>query len=123
MDTACSQSGGGLRSAFYLTNPGGTGLQHVIGMPEPYAVAVSGITIGPDSLACGLAVFTGQPVITVDVRKEPRWQPWLWLAEQHGFRAVWSFSAETAAGRIVGTFAVYFREPREATPCDHECAA
>ncbi|MCJ2020018.1 PAS domain S-box protein [Methylobacterium sp. E-065] len=121
--TACSQSGSGLRSAFYLTNPGGTGLQHVIGMPEPYAVAVSGIKIGPDSLACGLAVFTGQPVITVDVQKEPRWQPWLWLAEQHGFRAVWSFPAETAAGRIVGTFAVYVRAPREATPRDREFAA
>jgi PAS domain S-box-containing protein len=124
VDTACSQSGGSFRSAFYLTVPGGTGLQHVIGMPEPYALAVvGGITIGPDSLACGLAVFTGQPVITVDVRKDPRWQPWLWLAKEHDFRAVWSFPTETVAGRVVGTFAVYFREPREATPRDHEFAA
>ncbi|MDF2601091.1 MAG: two component transcriptional regulator, LuxR family, partial [Methylobacterium brachiatum] len=122
VDTACSQSGDSLRAAFYLTNPGGTGLQHVIGMPEPYALAAGGIKIGPDSLACGLAAFTGQPVITVDVRKEPRWQPWLWLAEEHGFRAVWSFPTKSAAGRVVGTFAVYFREPREATPRDHEFA-
>ena len=123
VDTACSQSGGSLRAAFYLTDPGGTGLQHVIGMPKPYALAVGGIKIGPDSFACGLAAFNGQPVITVDVRKEPRWQPWLWLAGEHGFRAVWSFPAETAAGRVVGTFAVYFREPREATPRDREFAA
>lgn len=123
VDTACAQTDRGLRSAFYLTDPGGTGLRHVIGMPEHYAEAVRGITIGSDSLACGLAVFTGQPVITVDVRQERRWQPWLWLAEQHGFRAVWSFPAETAEGRIVGTFAVYFREPREATPRDYEFAA
>ncbi|TNC07954.1 PAS domain S-box protein [Methylobacterium terricola] len=123
VDTACSQSGGGLRSAFYLTDPDGTGLRHVIGMPEPYAIAAGGIKIGSDSLACGLAVFNRQPVITVDVRKEPRWQPWLWLAEEHGIRAVWSFPAETAAGRVVGTFAVYFRDPREATPRDHEFAA
>ncbi|MBE7199157.1 MAG: PAS domain S-box protein [Parafilimonas terrae] len=124
VDTACSQAGGGLRAAFYLTDPDGTGLQHVIGMPEPYAsTVVAGIKIGPDSLACGLAAFTGQPVITVDVRTDPRWQPWLWLAEEHGFRAVWSFPTETAAGRVVGTFAVYFREPREATPRDHAFAA
>ncbi len=123
VDTARTQCGNGLRSAFYLTNPGSTVLQHVIGMPEPYAQVVGGIRIGPDSLACGLAVFTGQPVITADVRKEPRWQPWLWLAEEHGFRAVWSFPTETAAGRILGTFAVYFREPREATPRDHAFAA
>ncbi|MFC6791854.1 LuxR C-terminal-related transcriptional regulator [Methylobacterium komagatae] len=123
VDIACSQTGGGIRSAFYLTDREGTGLRHVIGMPEHYAGAVTGITIGPDSLACGLAVFTGQPVITADVRQERRWQPWLWLAEQHGFRAVWSFPAETAAGRVVGTFALYFRDPREATPRDHELAA
>lgn len=123
VDTACSQSGGGLRAAFYLTDPGGTGLQHVIGMPEPYAVAVSGITIAPDSFACGLAAFNRQPVITVNVREEPRWQPWLWLTEEHGFRAVWSFPIETAAGRVVGTFAVYFREPREATLRDLQFAA
>ena len=123
VDTARSQSGGSLRSAFYLADPDGTGLQHVIGMPEPYALAVSDIEIGPDSFACGLAAFNRQPVITVDVRKEPRWQPWLWLAEEHGFRAVWSFPAETVAGRVVGTFAVYFRDPREATPRDHEFAA
>jgi PAS domain S-box-containing protein len=123
VNTAHSQSDGRLRSAFYLIDPNGTGLQHVTGMPEPYALAVGGITIGPDSFACGLAAFTRQPVITVDVRKEPRWQPWLWLAEEHGIRAVWSFPAETAAGRIIGTFAVYFREPRGATPRDHAFAA
>ena len=123
VDTACSRTGSDLRCAFYLADPGGTGLQHVIGMPEPYALSVGAFKIGPDSLACGLAVFTGQPVITVDVRKEPRWQPWLWLAEEYGFRAVWSFPAEAAAGRVVGTFAMYFRDPREATPRDHELAA
>jgi PAS domain S-box-containing protein len=122
VDTACSQAGG-LRAAFYLTDPGGTGLQHVIGMPEAYAEAVGGIKIGPDSFACGLAVFTRQPVITVDVRTDPRWQPWLWLAKEHGFRAVWSFPTETAAGQVVGTFAVYFHAPREATPRDLEFAA
>lgn len=124
VDAACSQSGGGLRAAFYLIDPGGTGLRHVIGMPEPYALAVvDGIKVGQNSLACGLAAFTGQPVVTIDVRKDPRWQPWLWLAEEHGFRAVWSFPTGTPAGRVVGTFAVYFREPRDATLRDHEFAA
>ena len=99
VETARSQSGGSFRSAFYLTDPGGTGLQHVIGMPEPYALAVvGGIKIGPDSLACGLAVSTGRPVITVDVRKDPLWQPWLWLDEEYGFRAVWSFPDRNRSG-------------------------
>src|SRR5262249_55120909 len=45
-------------------------LQHVVGMSESYAECVDGFRIGPDSLACGLAVYTGQPVITADVTED-----------------------------------------------------
>lgn len=92
-------------------------------MPEPYARCVEGFKIGLDSLSCGLCVATGQPVITSDVLLEPRWASWLWLAKQFDFRACWSFPVETSAGKIVGTFAMYSREPREPTPQDLELVA
>ena len=92
-------------------------------MPQDYAECVDGFKIGAESLACGLAVHTGQPVITPDVTKEPRWKPWLWLAEKYEYRGCWSFPVETSAGKVVGTFAMYFKEPREATPRDRELAA
>ena len=70
---------------------------HVAGTPESYAECVDGFKIGPDSLACGLAAFTGKPVVTPDVTREPLLAPWLWLSERYGFRAVWSFPDRAGA--------------------------
>lgn len=121
--TAVEQAGTGTRCAFYIADAEGAELRHVTGMTESYAECVDGFKIGPDSLACGLAVYTGQPVITVDVTKEPRWRSWLWLAERHRFRGCWSFPIETVAGKVVGTLAMYFESAREATPRDYVMAA
>jgi two-component sensor histidine kinase len=119
---AIEQMGADLRCAFYIVDATGTGLKHVTGMPEPYALCVDGFKIGPDSLACGLAVYTGKPVITPDVTQEPKWAEWLWLAEQYGYRACWSFPVETSTGKVVGTFAMYFSSPREASSREHRLA-
>lgn len=112
-----------LRCAICMTDTSGTGLHHVVGMNADYARLVEGFKIGADSLACGLAVHRAQPVITPDVLEEPRWKPWLHMAQTHDFRACWSFPIQTAAGKALGTFAMYYREPREATARDHEFAA
>ena len=111
------------RCAFYVANAEGTGLRHVVGMPEAYARHVDGFKVGADSLACGLAVATGKAVITPDVLLEPRWTPWLWLAREFDYRGSWSFPIETSAGKLVGTFAMYFREPRNPSARDLQLAA
>jgi len=123
LSAAAKQAGGDTRCAFYVANAEATELRHVTGMSEAYARAVDHFDIGPDSLSCGLAVHRGCTIATADVFQEPRWKPWLWLAEEHGFRGCWSFPIETSSGKIVGTFAMYFREPREATARDHQFAA
>ncbi|HEX5419473.1 MAG TPA: GAF domain-containing protein, partial [Gammaproteobacteria bacterium] len=120
--TACEQDSD-LRCAFYLANGSGTELHHVIGMNEDYARLVEGFKIGADSLSCGLATHLAQPVITADVAEEPLWRPWLQMAQAHDFRACWSFPIQTTAGKAVGTFAMYYREPREAQARDYEFAA
>jgi PAS domain S-box-containing protein len=110
------------RCAFYVADDHG-GLRHVVGMPESYARRVEGFRVGPESLACGLALGTGEPVITPDVLEEPRWQPWLSLASDYDFRGCWSFPVETASGKLVSSFEMYFREPRTPTARDRELAA
>src|SRR5262249_32604815 len=111
------------RCAFHIANAERTELHHVVGMPESYARAVKGFKISTDSFACGLAAATGQPVVVRDVNEEPSLRPLLWLAHEHDIRSYWSFPVETAAGKIVGTFTMYFREPHEPTPRDHEFIA
>ena len=119
---ATEQFGEDVRAAFYLANPDGSSLRHVVGMPEDYARAVDGFAIGPESLACGLATHSGQPVLTTDVRMDPRWVPWLAMAERFDYRGCWSFPIHTRKGAFVGTFAVYWRAPRAATPEDVDLA-
>lgn len=120
--TANRQFDGGARCAFYLANDSATELHHVVGMPEEYARCVAGFKIGPESLTCGLAVYRGMPCITPDVREDPRWQPWLWMAEKFGYRGCWSFPIKTSVGRVIGSFALYFQEPRSATARERELA-
>lgn len=118
--TAIEQAGDERRCAFYIADDSG-GLRHVVGMPDSYAGAVN--SFGPEALAYNLAVGTGRPVITPDVRDEPRWKPWLPLAEEYGYCGCWSFPVETVTGKIVGSLAMYLNEPRDATSRDRELAA
>jgi GAF domain-containing protein len=106
------------RAAFYLSDASEQRLHHVIGMPDEYAQCVDGFAIGRQLLACGLAVATRQAIITPDVSEEPRWKEWIWLANQFDYRACWSFPVATSSGRVLGSFAMYYPEPHEATPGD-----
>jgi PAS domain S-box-containing protein len=121
--TAIEQAESERRCAFYIADGASGTLRHVVGMPEAYARHVNGFVISAESLSCGLAAALREPILTVDVEREPRWAPWLWMARTFGFRGCWSFPIETAAGTLVGSLAMYFREPREATPHDRELAA
>ncbi len=121
MRTAVAQIDHGIRCVVYVSDPAKTHLRQVAGMPEGYVGCMDGFKIAADSLACGLVMHTGEPIITPDVAEDPAWQSWLPLAERHHFRACWSFPIETE-GKVVGTLAMYFPEPREATERDHEFA-
>ena len=116
-----AETGGKARTAFCIADPDGAALHPVRGagdMPDDYLDWVDGFVIGRDSLACGLAVSTDQAVVTPDVFEEPRWAPWTHIARAHDYRGCWSFPIRTAQDKAVGTFAMYFRAPREATPDD-----
>jgi PAS domain S-box-containing protein len=121
--TAIDQAESERRCAFYIADRAGEMLRHVVGMSEAYARHVDGFVISAESLSCGLAAALREPVLTADVEREPRWAPWLWMAREADFRGCWSFPVETATGTLVGSLAMYFREPRVATSRDRELAA
>ena len=121
--TAVEQADTDVRCAFYIADHEKATVHHMTGMPDAHADWVEDFDIASGSLASGLAVYTGRPVITRDVIEDPRWKPWLRLAQRHEFRACWSFPIETVSRQVVGTFAMYFKSPRDATPRDYESAA
>ena len=91
------------------------GLVHPLGgpsLPEDYSRALDGVAIGPDIGSCGSAAFYGKPVLAMDIDTDPRWQPFKTRPLEVGLRACWSTPIKAKDGRVIGTFAFYFRECR-----------
>jgi signal transduction histidine kinase len=88
-------------------------------LPFAYTAAIDGIVIGPSVGSCGTAAYRGEPVIVSDIATDPLWADYRALASEHGLRACWSTPILSSAGRVLGTFAIYYREPRTPAPYEH----
>jgi PAS domain S-box-containing protein len=99
-----------------LIDDTGTRIQHgaAPSLPDEYNQAIHGIIIGPLAGSCGTAAFRRQPVFVTDIETDPLWEPYRDLALSHGLRACWSFPILATDGKVLGTVAVYYRQPRTA---------
>ena len=80
--------------------------------------------IGPNRGCCGAAAFLKQRVIIRDVTADPRWpDDYRDLAVSYGLRAAWSEPLISKDGEVLGTFAMYYAEPRTPNNRDHELIA
>ncbi|WP_370188834.1 GAF domain-containing protein [Qipengyuania sp.] len=89
-------------------------------LPAPYNDAIHGIEIGPEVGSCGTAAFSRQAVFVSDVRNDPKWAAFRDLAIEHGLLACWSIPIISSGGDVLGTFAMYHRQPREPLAADIE---
>ena len=87
-------------------------------LPKGYCDAIDGAEIGPCVGSCGTAAFRGRPVFVSDIENDLLWADFKELAATHGLRACWSTPIITSGPKVLGTFAMYHREPREATVRD-----
>ncbi|HEY4987195.1 MAG TPA: EAL domain-containing protein, partial [Bradyrhizobium sp.] len=53
-----------------------------------------------------------EPILALDIDTDPRWQPYKTRPLEIGLRACWSTPIKAKDGRVIGTFAFYFRETR-----------
>lgn len=90
------------------------------GLDPAYCAAIDGIEIGPKAGTCGSAAFHRSAVIVTDIEHDPLWFDYRDIALAHGLRACWSLPLLASDGRLVGTFACYFREAR--APTEEEIA-
>ncbi len=81
-------------------------------LPREYSQTIDGVKIGASAGSCGTAVYRKQPVIVSDITTDPLWADFRHLALAHGLRACWSTPIVAQDGGVLGTFAVYYREPR-----------
>jgi PAS domain S-box-containing protein len=88
------------------------------GLPEAYTRAVDGLRIGPQAGSCGTAMYWGKTVIVTDILQDPLWDECRALAAPHGLRACSSTPIFSHQGRVLGSFAMYYREVRSPSPAE-----
>jgi PAS domain S-box-containing protein len=105
----------GMLASILLLDPDGVHLRHgaAPSLPASYTSAIDGLAIGPDVGSCGSAAFLGEPVVVSKIETDARWIPFRELARSHDLRACWSTPIKSSGGRVLGTLALYYREPRE----------
>ena len=81
-------------------------------LPRSYCAAIDGLQIGPAAGSCGTAADTGKMVIVEDIATDPVWRDFRKVALAHRLRACWSAPILAPDGRVLGTFALYYRAPR-----------
>jgi PAS domain S-box-containing protein len=89
-------------------------------LPKAYTAAIDGFTIGPTRGSCGTAAFTGKQVIVEDIATDPLWKDFRDVALPHGLRACWSTPVFSSQGKVIATFAMYYRQSRKPSARDQE---
>ena len=103
----------------------GTKLRHgaAPNLPPEYNRAIDGAQIGPRTGSCGTAAYRGEPVFVSSIETDALWIGYRHLVEPYGLRACWSYPILNAESRVLGTFAVYFRESIDADALPRDLVA
>jgi formate hydrogenlyase transcriptional activator len=76
------------------------------------------MSIGPKGASCGTAIYRREPVYVADILREPIWDDYRDRLLPYGIRAVWSRPLFTREGKVLGTFAIHYREVRSPDAID-----
>ncbi|MGO9125109.1 MAG: ATP-binding protein [Terriglobales bacterium] len=108
----------GMLCSVLLLDSEGTTLRHgaAPSLPPEYCRAIDGCSIGHSVGSCGTAAYRREPVVVTDIASDNLWKDYRHLALPHGLKACWSTPIFSRAGRVLGTFAVYYREVRGPDP-------
>lgn len=100
-----------------LISDDGNHVKHAVApsLPQNYVKVIDGSPIGPKHGSCGTAMFRGKPVIVSDIFADPLWEDYREYAAAIGVQACWSTPIMSSKGKVLGSFAMYYREPRTPT--------
>jgi PAS domain S-box-containing protein len=87
-----------------------------VNLPAAFVQAIDGLEIGPDRGSCGTAAYRGETVIVEDIATDPLWAPYRGFTLDLGLRACWSVPIKAHEGSVLGTFALYYSQPRRPSP-------
>jgi formate hydrogenlyase transcriptional activator len=83
-----------------------------------FSAHVGPTLVGPKGASCGTAVYRRKPVYVTDIVSDPLWDDYRDLMSPYGIRSVWSRPLFTSEGKVLGTFAILYRESRSPDSAD-----
>jgi len=104
----------GMICSILLTNEAGTRLTKgaAPSLPSEYSNAIDGIVIGPTVGSCGTAAYRRTMVVVSNIAQDPLWDGYRQLILPYGFNSCWSIPVLSRDGKVLATFAAYYRESR-----------
>src|SRR6202167_3544202 len=118
------QTTSGCCCSVMLIDPHGSKIQQSVApsLPSDYNNRFAGIPVDREGGPCTEAARRKTQVIVSDVASDTRWNTYGWRAAAlaHGLKACWSTTILAPNGLVLGTFAIYWREPRTPTECDQK---
>ena len=111
------QQSDGMICSILLLDDDGVHVRHgaAPSLPASYNRALDGLPIGPNVGSCGTAMYRKERVIVTDTFEDPLWENYRALAGAFGLRACWSSPILSHDGNVLGSFAMYYHEPRKPT--------
>jgi PAS domain S-box-containing protein len=122
LDALCrlvEETASGSLCSILLVDSNGKQLRHgaAPSLPLSYVQWIDGRDLTLEEGPCASAAFLKEPIIACDFESDGRWaEEYRARALAHGLRACWSTPIRSLAGMVLGTFALYYREPGSPTP-------
>src|SRR5467141_2830816 len=109
-----------IKSAVMLMDADGMHLRTAAAprLPKGWVEAITPLKIGPCVGSCGTAASLKQRVIVSDIATDPLWANFRDLALSYGLRAAWSQPLLSKNQHVLGTFGMYYTEPRTPSETD-----
>jgi PAS domain S-box-containing protein len=104
----------GMLGSVLLMAPSGDRLRVVAAprLPPAYNRLLEDFPIGASAGSCGIAVHRRSAVFVRDILVDPLWERYRFVASDYGLRACWSTPIFGNDERVLGTFALYYRQER-----------
>ena len=92
-------------------------------VPKEWISAITPLPIGARMGSCGTAAFRRERVINPDIATDPLWSgspadEYREIALRNGLRATWSQPVISKSDELLGTFAMYYAEPKSPSASD-----
>jgi len=87
-------------------------------LPQGWIEAITPLKTGTGIGSCGSAAFLKRRVIVSDIATDPLWVDYRDVALSYGLRAAWSQPLLSKDQQVLGTFGMYYAEPRTPSETD-----